>query len=239
MQVIGLCRFSYPGFGGFQVHHDKIEDRIAYLYQADRLEERFRLFETVALPSIREQTDQDFELVILIGDSLPRHHAQRLSDMVADCKQIRIEAHPPRPHRELMKEVLNRSRKDPNAPCLQFRFDDDDAISVDFVERLRKTADQCSGLLESNRAVAIDFNRGFVAEFGTHGAAVLPTLRPYFTAALGMYVAGGMQIDDHEFRPPENPPPHAQHHAIGCTHVGANTQWVQRLQAGQSQDLQT
>ncbi|MCP3879258.1 MAG: hypothetical protein GY701_12850, partial [Sulfitobacter sp.] len=50
MQVLGLCRFSYPALGGFQVGHDSTADRIAYLYDPARLEERFRLFETVALP---------------------------------------------------------------------------------------------------------------------------------------------------------------------------------------------
>ena len=70
MQVIGLCRFSYPAIGGFQVEHNSIEERIAFLYAEARLDERFRLFETVALPCLREQTDQDFDLIIVIGDSL-------------------------------------------------------------------------------------------------------------------------------------------------------------------------
>jgi hypothetical protein len=53
MQVIGLCRFSYPALGGFQVLHDTTEDRMAYLWSKERLEERFRLLETVALPCLR------------------------------------------------------------------------------------------------------------------------------------------------------------------------------------------
>ncbi|MEL7214287.1 MAG: glycosyltransferase, partial [Pseudomonadota bacterium] len=27
MQVVGLCRFSYPGFGGYRRSHDSIEER--------------------------------------------------------------------------------------------------------------------------------------------------------------------------------------------------------------------
>ncbi|MEX0310749.1 MAG: glycosyltransferase, partial [Tateyamaria sp.] len=30
MQIIGLCRFSYPAVGGFQVEHDTVDARIAY-----------------------------------------------------------------------------------------------------------------------------------------------------------------------------------------------------------------
>ena len=67
MQVLGLCRFSYPALGGFQVGHDSTADRIAYLYDPARLEERFRLFETVALPCLMAQTDPDFEMIVLVG----------------------------------------------------------------------------------------------------------------------------------------------------------------------------
>ena len=59
MQVIGLCRFSYPGEGGFQVAHASLEKRIAYLYAPERLEERFRFLECFNLPSIRAQLDPD------------------------------------------------------------------------------------------------------------------------------------------------------------------------------------
>lgn len=193
MQVIGLCRFSYPAIGGFQVGHETVEERMAYLFDPERIEERFRLFETVALPCLRQQTDSDFTMVIVIGDLMPRNMMRRLSDLTADIPQIHIEAHPPKPHREVMKSILNRARTDLNTGCLQFRFDDDDAVSVDFVERLRETAGLCRGLLDQNRAVAIDFSKGYVAEIGQSPLWVTQVHRPYYTAALGMYVAGGCQ----------------------------------------------
>lgn len=190
MQAIGLCRFSYPALGGFQVEHETVDERIAYLYAEDRLEERFRLMETVALPCLREQTDPDFELIIVIGDSLPAVHRTRLHDMTAGMPQVRIVSEPPRPQREVMKELLNTARKDPSKPCLQFRHDDDDAISVDFIERLRQTVRDCAGLIRDNRAVAVDFNRGYVAEVGPDGIAATETVRSLYVASLGMYVAG-------------------------------------------------
>ncbi|NVK16296.1 MAG: hypothetical protein HWE35_19170 [Rhodobacteraceae bacterium] len=194
MQVIGLCRFSYPALGGFQVEHDTVAERIAYLYAEDRMEERFRLFETVALPSLRAQTDADFDLIIVTGDSLPRQHRDRLHDLTADMPQVRIVAEPPRRHREVMKEILNAARRNPDQPCLQFRADDDDAVAAEFVERLRETAADCAGLLEKSPTMAIDFNRGYIAEFGADGiTASEPAVRSYFTAALGMYAAGGVR----------------------------------------------
>ena len=82
MQVLGICRFSYPGVGGFQVEHETLEDRIAYLYAPERMEERFRTFETITLPPLRAQTDADFTLLVVIGESLPEHYHSRLMALV-------------------------------------------------------------------------------------------------------------------------------------------------------------
>ncbi len=191
MQVIGLCRFSYPAIGGFQVEHDTIEERIAFLYQEDRLEERFRLLEHVALPCLRAQTDPDFDLIIVIGESLPDRHVARLNDITADMPQVQIQAHPPLPQREAMKQILRAARKDPSAPCLHFRYDDDDAVALNFIERLRKDQAACAVLCSQNRTVAFDYNMGYVAEFGPDGIAATDIHRPYYVAALGMYIAGG------------------------------------------------
>ncbi len=190
LQVIGLCRFSYPAIGGFQVDHDTIEERIAYLYDDTRLDERFRLFEAVALPSLRAQTDPDFELIIVVGDQLPPHHLARLHALIADIPQARIHAEPPRPQREVMKQILNAARRDFSKPCLQFRFDDDDAVALDFVERLRKAADDCAGLTAQHKAVAFDWNKGYIAEYGRNGIAAIDIFRPFDVAALGMWVRG-------------------------------------------------
>mgnify|MGYP000244605993 CR=1 FL=1 len=166
MQVLGLCRFSYPALGGFQVGHDTTADRIAYLYDPARLEERFRLFETVALPCLMAQTDPDFEMIVLIGDRFPPVHLERLTALLASLPQARIVVEPPRPHREVMKEILNKTRHARSEPCVQFRFDDDDAIAVDFVAKLRKAVDDAAPLLVQHKSVALDWNKGYVAEFG-------------------------------------------------------------------------
>ncbi|MGB2357459.1 MAG: glycosyltransferase [Paracoccaceae bacterium] len=43
--------------GGFQIEHGSIEARCSYLYAPERLDLRFRCFETLILRSIREQID--------------------------------------------------------------------------------------------------------------------------------------------------------------------------------------
>ncbi|KIN73888.1 putative rhamnosyl transferase [Sulfitobacter guttiformis] len=194
LQVIGLCRFSYPAIGGFQVEHETMEERIDYLYDEARIDERFHLFEAVALPSLRAQTDPDFELIIVVGDQMPAHHRDRLDAIISDMPQARIHAEPPRPQREVMKKILNAARRDFSQPCLQFRFDDDDAVAIDFVERLRKAAKDCDALLQQHKSVAFDWNKGYIAEYSSEGIAATEIFRPFDVAALGMWVKGDCHL---------------------------------------------
>lgn len=191
IQVIGLCRFSYPALGGFQVEHDTIEERIAYLYAPERLEERFALFETVALPALKAQTDPDFTFLIVVGDQMPEAARARLDALVADMPQAEVIALPPLQQREIMKDVMRAARIDPSQGCLQFRFDDDDAVAVDYIARLRQAAKDTAGLCKQNKTVAFDWVQGMMAEFSAEGIKLKPTDRPLFVAGLGMHVRGG------------------------------------------------
>lgn len=192
MQVIGLCRFSYPAIGGFQVEHGSVEERMEYLYQPARMEERLRLFETVCLPGLKAQSEADFTFVIVTGDSLPAAYRNRLEALTAGMPQARIVARPPGKMRDVMKQVFRGARRDPAEPVLQFRHDDDDAVSVDFVERLRQAAEDCSGLLERSAAAAIDFSLGYAASFSAAGIAAAETYRPWLGVGLAMYAGPGV-----------------------------------------------
>jgi len=194
MQAIGLCRFSYPALGGFQIKHDTTEDRIAFLYAEARLEERFRLFEHIALPCLRAQTNENWEMIIVIGDSLPKVHADRLRDLVSAMPQITIQVHEPRPQREIMKEILNGARKDPSQPCLQFRYDDDDAVAVDFIARLREAADDCAGLNARHHVVGYDWSVGYAAQFSEQGVVAQQVQYKQYVAALGVHIRGGSKF---------------------------------------------
>ena len=113
IQVIGLCRFSYPAIGGFQVTHDSIEDRRRFLYDPIRLEQRFHLFETVALPGLKHQTHGAFQFLVVVGDCLPKPALHRLHDITSDMPQVQIIQKPPMRHRKVMQEVLNTARQHP------------------------------------------------------------------------------------------------------------------------------
>ena len=93
-----------------------------------------------------------------------------------------------------MKQVMNDARVEPSKPCLQFRYDDDDAIAVDFIAKMRQAADAAMPLLKQHRSVALDWNRGYIAEFGAKGIAAAEVYRPFNVAALGMYVKGNSPL---------------------------------------------
>jgi len=189
MQVIGLCRFSYPAHGGFQIQHETVAERSAFLYQAKRMEDRFKHFETIMLPSISAQSDHDFTLVVVIGEGLPDIYQERLFDLCADVPQVIIQAYAPADHRETMQKAINTVRKNSTEPCLQFRHDDDDAIAKTFVESFRRAALDNLELVKSNKFVAFDFPRGYIVQAGAKGLYAEPTLHPLWGVALGISVA--------------------------------------------------
>ncbi|MEL0286791.1 MAG: glycosyltransferase, partial [Paracoccaceae bacterium] len=120
MQVIGICRFSYPAEGGVQREHKSLEERCAYLYDPTRLNVRFNCLETLTLPSIRGQSDADFTFAILIGDSLPEAAKDRLKTLTADIPQVQIIERESGPYRQITQEVIDSLRLPDAELCAQF-----------------------------------------------------------------------------------------------------------------------
>ncbi len=193
MQVLGLCRFSYLGRGGFKVEHDSLEERRAFLYDPARMEERFRYFEAITLPSVRAQTDPDFAFLIATGDCFPAPYMERLEALTADIPQSAIRRYPPMKHRQAMARALKDARVEDGEPHLQFRLDDDDAMGVDFVERFRRTALDLRPLWARHPAIAVDFNTGYVFRAGPRGLEVVAYKYPYSAIALGVILQPGCQ----------------------------------------------
>lgn len=191
MQMVGICRFSYLGKGGFQVEHEDLEARAAFLYDPERMEERFKLFEAVTLPSVAGQTDPDFTFLIVTGENLPRAYMERLETLVARIPQARIVTRPPGKHRQVMARAMRDARRPSDAPYLQFRLDDDDAMAVAFVERFRQTAGDLQSLWARHPAIAVDFNKGYVFVATPGGIRVWPYKYAYSAIALGMIVQPG------------------------------------------------
>lgn len=161
-QIIGVCRFSYLGDGGFRTQRDGFEKAAETLYAIPRMRRRFAYFENICLPSLAAQTDMDFRLIALIGDTMPFRWRKRLKDLMAQYPFLEVctlEAAGP----------LNSTRRafrrgwDGASPFITgFRIDDDDAVAVDYIARTRAIADQLLtlGWADAETPAAICFHRG-------------------------------------------------------------------------------
>ena len=189
MQIVGLCRFSYPCIGGFQIEHETLDQRIAYLYGDERLSERLFAFEHVTLPGLRAQTDQDFTFVVLIGESMPDHHTERLLAMVEDIPQIVVLSYEPLNYRNAMRRVFNQAVDKSFDWVAQFRLDDDDAVAVDFIQRVRRNAILTKQIYAETGKLAIDFNQGYAVELTSSGIVAAHLKRAYWTPALAVVLS--------------------------------------------------
>lgn len=181
-QVIGICRFSYPAIGGFQVKHTDSKERAEYLYSASRLDERFRIFQSITLPSLKAQTDADFSFLIVVGNDLPKFRHDQLRDLTRDVPQIVVKAFEPGQHRKVMQDAIN-SLRVPNLYSIQFRNDDDDAINREFVAKTRATVNLVPEFVHDNRHIAIDFVNGYNARISSQGIHVVASRRLFLGVA--------------------------------------------------------
>jgi len=193
MQIVGLCRFSYPAIGGFQRDQGSVADRKAYLYDRARLEHRFRLFETFCLPSIAQQSDQDFTFSILIGDDLPDWAYARLQDLTQSIPTIKIVARAPGVQRLVTADVINSERRPEYDLCAQFRLDDDDAVNVLFVELLRDLGPTLSRLFPDAPMIGLDFHKGLTATVRQGEILTANVIHQYLTCAMACFVRRGVR----------------------------------------------
>lgn len=181
MRVLGICRFSYPALGGFKRMHETVAEREAYLYAPERMELRFRHFETLTLPSIAAQTDPDFTFLIVVGDSLPAPYRERLAELTRPVPQARVVAKAPLRHRPAMQEAIKEALGADDTASIQFRLDDDDAVAVDFVRGLRWFVRRSEPLRKRWSCMAIEYNSGFSVRLSARGIAAEQVQAPFWS----------------------------------------------------------
>ncbi|PRY72503.1 glycosyltransferase [Marivita geojedonensis] len=145
--VIGICRFSFCGNGDWAAYSaidaDTDIDLVRFeqaeqLYDDARMALRFHLFETFLLPSLRAQKDPNFVLIVLTSDVMPAKHLRRLRTLCdSDPRLLLLISDETTVHDALMPE-LKRLNSGLSHPLVQFRIDDDDCLSVDYVQELRR-----------------------------------------------------------------------------------------------------
>lgn len=175
VQMLGLCRFSYLGGRGFQVGHDSIDQRRAFLYDPERLARRWFWFENVALPAWLAQTNPDFSLILMTGPDLPEPWLSQLRELTRLAPQLKLALVPPMvAHLEAcMAAVVPHIDCDADVVG-HFRHDDDDAVAIDYIETARRDFVAMQPLWRRNRRLCCDYSRGVVLKGTETGVEVEP-----------------------------------------------------------------
>ena len=113
------------------------------------LENRFQLFERYTLPSLSAQTCKDFTWIILIDNRTPQVFKDRLNEHKKRCQNIQViklMTDKGNLSTKVFSEVIQNEMKNlygndyKDGKVLTTWMDNDDALAIDFVERLQQEA---------------------------------------------------------------------------------------------------
>lgn len=198
-QIIGLMRFSYPALGGFSKAAGDPAALMAQLYDPGRMERRFAMFEALALPTLRAQSDQDFIMVFLIGREMPAPWRDRLADGLAGLPWARVVALDPQAHYLATRRAFDRVTAAGVSHVTGFRLDDDDAIDRDFVARMRQRVETLLPATGPDRPLVTGCNRGYFLE-QRPGGNVLFEVVEKTPIGLGLAMTTPVGLRDNIFR---------------------------------------
>lgn len=169
MQLVVQTRFSFFGRSGWKSAASLDPDE---LFASERLEERFRIFEMMCLPSLLGQDDQDFKWQVLSSSLMPEKYQRRLTELLHDNfgSRAKVGFEPPAKAGNYFQKYMRRDFV-PSDMALQTVLDDDDGLSSHFVSSAkvqgRKIYD--NGISEEGYRF-LSFPRGLSAEHLADGS---------------------------------------------------------------------
>lgn len=161
VNIIGICRFSMIGRGDWKAFrkvdesaYEKIfKDKEVELFEARRMEVRLNVFEHVTLASLDAQSDPNFRFLVVSSDRMPAEYQERLSRLCEARPYVVLKFVAPMHISDAVQGILAEMDL-PLGECLQFRLDDDDCVSMDYVRKLRKNGDL---IRQGHSAFAVSF----------------------------------------------------------------------------------
>jgi hypothetical protein len=160
ISIVGVMRFSVLTPTYYAENFDTLEAIAEHLFAPQRMALRFHLFEKLALPSLMAQSDQDFQVIVLTAESLPEPHKARLGKALSDLPNIHVRAVGPDKHYQLIKEAYDALDLGDATHRVMFRLDDDDAVDLNYIRRLRRLATGLLQVQDPETPQVITFNRG-------------------------------------------------------------------------------
>lgn len=160
-KAVGLLRFSVLTPTYYSERFPTLEETAAHLFSKDRMALRFRLFEKLCLPSLMNQSDPDFELVVLTAQSMPEHYLERLLDLIEPLPNIHCMPVGTDNHYKLLQAGYRAVPRTGESHRIFFRLDDDDAVDLDFIKRTKRFAEGLARFQPHRGLYVIAHNRGF------------------------------------------------------------------------------
>ena len=145
--ILGVCRFSMLGRGDWKAYRNQPDEALeaiyasqaAELFATDRLESRLATFEHLTLRSLANQSDTDFRFLVVSSDRMPKAYRHRLEEICRGVEQVVLQFLPPLHISDAIQGAAANIGL-ALADTVQFRLDDDDCVSKDYIRRLRRHA---------------------------------------------------------------------------------------------------
>ncbi|MGB2201228.1 MAG: glycosyltransferase [Pseudooceanicola atlanticus] len=169
VQMVGVMRFSVLTTDFTTLRRGTPDEIAERIFRPEAMELRFRLFEALTLPTLLNQTDPDFRLVILTSDQMPKQFLDRLRDLAAPHAGTEVWPAPVDRHYRLLRQSFGRVAPDGSGHRLSFRIDDDDAVDLEMVERSKTISRQLLAFQKDETATMLCWNKGFYYDIAEEG----------------------------------------------------------------------
>ncbi len=160
-RCIGVMRFSVLTPTYYSERFDSLDAIAAHIFSPERMALRFHLFERLVLPSLLRQSDDGFDLVVLTAERLPPAHMDRLRALLDPVPHIHLKPVGTEKHYQLLKDGYNGIDPGDATHRILFRLDDDDAVDINYIRRLKWICRTLHKMHPKTETYAIAFNRGF------------------------------------------------------------------------------
>jgi len=173
-----ITRFSINLKEGFQKKNIKLFDK-------NRLELRFLIFETFCLPSVKGQTSQNFDWIILIDKELPSKYVKRLQNLVGNQQNIHLVTYTGF-NLGTLDFIENALGKIKSEYVITTRLDDDDALCSNFIETVQQEYKQ----MKTKNLLFLSYPKGlhWKPEKSKRLGGFYVTLRPCIALGLSLIV---------------------------------------------------
>jgi len=161
LKTVGLLRFSVLTPTYYSERFDTLEKTAAHIFSPERMALRFRIFEKLCLPSLANQSDGDFDCVVLTAQSMPAQYLDRLRALLEPLENIHLSPVGTDKHYQLLRTGYNSVSVGDATHRILFRLDDDDAVDLDFIGRTKQLANGLLTLQGPDTPFIIAYNRGF------------------------------------------------------------------------------